>query len=201
MAVVQHFKGRVHTSPSVRARPVTGNRPGGPLLRRGAGTTRPAPRRRKAGRAVHPAYGYSRGRPASQLVVVARSDPTCETITTPGSPSGVWRDCPAPRPGGRGSPDGLVAGRHPAAPLTSPIIGVVMVGMFARFVFDLAFAAALSVGVERLGAAVGRIRRGGDSDGGGGWWRWSPARPRRGPDRGRVSRARRQRSPRRGVRS
>ena len=39
-----------------------------------------------------------------------------------------------------------------------------MFGMYARFVVDLAFAAGLSVGIERLGGALGRIRRGWDSD-------------------------------------
>ena len=117
MALVRHFK-RSRPYPAKRKGRASHRKPDGWAVspRRGAGTTRPAPRRRKAGRAVHPAYGSSPDRPTSQLVVVARRRPACETIPTPESHSGVWRDGPAPRPGGRGSPDGLVAGRHPAAP-------------------------------------------------------------------------------------
>jgi hypothetical protein len=65
-------------------------------------------------------------------------------------------------------------------------------------VSDLALAAVLSVGIERLGAAIARMRGGGDSDGGMRGWRWGVRRPRSGPDRRGDSRAAPQPSPRLG---
>jgi hypothetical protein len=79
-------------------------------------------------------------------------------------------------------------------------IAVTMLGTEAKFAFDLALAAVLSVGIERLGAAIGHMRGGEESDGGMGGWRWGVRRPRSAPDRRGDSRAPQQASPRRRAR-